>query len=189
MDYTQSFNTLLQASTNTLLWAVQQIPEDLFYTVSPKRPESWSVARHVMHLQYNEEQVVLPCMRLWLDDEHATLYKADDNQRIERYRSYEALVHDEEIVWKQAPDIELWLEKFREGRRAQIALLAQFASDAWEEMRPTVWGQVTLRWAVTKTCQHTLEHGNDILKYGLYGALAYPSSELSRNIPAEECVI
>lgn len=170
MDYVSSFTTLLQTSTDTLLWAVQQIPEDLLYTVSPKRPESWSVARHVMHLQYNEEQVVLPCMRRWLSDEHAAPQRDEDDKKIERYKSYEMLVHDEEVAWQQAPNREMRQEKFREGRKAQIALLAQFAPDVWEVTRPTVWGQVTLRWTVTKTCQHTLEHSNDILKYGLYGA-------------------
>ncbi|HEY5004317.1 MAG TPA: hypothetical protein VII61_14245, partial [Ktedonobacteraceae bacterium] len=79
-------------------------------------------------------------------------------------------VHDEEIAWQQAPNIEMRREKFCEGRKAQIALLTQFAPDVWEETRETVWGQVTLRWTVTKTYQHTLEHSNDILKYGLYGA-------------------
>ena len=170
MDYIQSFTTLLQASTDTLLWAVQQIPEELLYTVSPKRPESWSTARQVMHLQYNEEQVVLPCMRRWLSDEQATRYRDEDTKNIECYKAYEMLVHDEEIAWQQAFAIELWQEKFQEGRKAQIALLAQFAPTVWEETRQTVWGQVTLRWTVTKTCQHTLEHSNDILKYGLYGA-------------------
>ena len=170
MDYVQSFTTLLQSSTDTLLWTIQQIPEDLVYAVSPKRPESWSVARHVMHLQFNEEQVVLPCMRRWLSDEQAPLHKDEDDKRIEHYRAYEMLVHDEEIAWQQAPDIEIWQEKFRDGRQAQVALLTQFTSAVWEETRPTVWGQVTLRWTITKTYQHTLEHSNDILKYGLYGA-------------------
>jgi DinB superfamily len=170
MDYMQSFTTLLQSSTDMLLWTVQQIPEDLFYTISPKRPERWPVARHVMHLQYNEGQVVLPCMRRWLDEEYAIHYKDADDKKIERYGAYEMLVHDEEIAWQQTPAIATWQEKFREGRKAQIALLTQFAPAAWEETRETVWGQVTLRWAITKTYQHTLEHSNDILKYGLYRA-------------------
>ena len=169
MNYVQSFTTLLQVSTDMLLWTVQQIPEDLLYTVSSKRPGSWPTARHVMHLQYNEEQVVLPCMRRWFNEEHAA-HKAEDDKRIERYGAYEMLVHDEEIAWQQAPDIEMREEKFREGRKAQIALLAQFAPDVWEQTRETVWGRVTLCWAITKTYQHTLEHSNDILKYGLYGA-------------------
>ena len=169
MDYAQSFATLLQSSTDVLLWTIQQVPEDRLYRVSPKRPESWAVARHVLHIQYQEEQVVLPCMRLWLGEEDAARHVVEDEKRIERYRDYEMLVHDEEIAWQQAPDIEMRQEKFCEGRKEQIALLARFIPGAWEEMRETVWGQVTLRWAITKTYQHTLEHSNDILKHALYG--------------------
>ena len=108
-------------------------------------------------------------MRLWLSDEHAAPYRLEDAKRIERYKDYEMLVHDEEIVWKQAPDIEMRQEKFRTGRQEQIALLSQFSPEAWEKTRETVWGQVTLRWTITKTYQHTLEHSNDILKHALYG--------------------
>ncbi len=169
MNYAQSFASLLQASTDTLPWAIQQIPEDRLYTVLARKPERWSVARHVLHIQYQEEQVVLPCMRLWLSDEQVTPYRVEDDKRIARYRDFEMLVHDEEIAWKQAPDIEMRLTKFRAGRQEQIALLSQFSSDVWEKTRETVWGQVTLRWTITKTYQHTLEHSNDILKHALYG--------------------
>jgi hypothetical protein len=93
----------------------------------------------------------------------------EDAKRIERYKDYEVLVHDEEIAWQQAPDIDMRKEKFREGREEQIALLTLFAPERWEEKRATVWGEVTLRWVITKTYQHTLEHGNDILKHALYG--------------------
>lgn len=168
MDHAQSFTTLLQSGTDILLWALQQVPEDRLYTVAAKRPESWPVARHILHIQYQEEQVVLPCMRRWLHDEYAALYQAEDEKRIERYRDYALLVHDEEIAWQQAPDIEMRQEKFRAGRKEQITLLARLTPGVWEETRETVWGQVTLRWTITKTYQHTLEHSNDILKHALY---------------------
>ena len=170
MHYAHSFASLLQASTEALLWAVQQVPEDRLYTVPAKRPESWPVARHVLHLHYHEEQVVLPCMRRWLNDEHAAPYRTQDMSRIERYKDYQTLAHDEEIVWKRAPDIALFQAQFRSGRKEQIGLLTQFSPTAWEETRETVWGQVTLRWVITKTYQHTLEHSNDILKHALYGS-------------------
>jgi DinB superfamily len=169
MDYTQLFTKLLQSGTDALLWAIQQVPESRLYIVSAKRPESWSVARIVLHIHSQEEQVVLPCMRLWLSEEDAAPYRAEDDKRIERYKDYQMLVHDEEIAWQQAPDMQILQKKFREGRKEQIALLAQVAPEVWEETRETVWGQVTLRWAIIKTYQHTLEHSNDILKHALYG--------------------
>ena len=67
MDYTQSFASLLQSSTDALLWTIQQVPEDRLYAVSARKPERWVVARHILHIQYQEEQVVLPCMRCWLN--------------------------------------------------------------------------------------------------------------------------
>ncbi|MBV9258350.1 MAG: hypothetical protein JO215_10055 [Ktedonobacteraceae bacterium] len=166
MDYAPSFASLLQSSTNALLWAVEQVPKDRLYAVSARKPERWVVARHVLHIQYQEEQVVVPCMRRWLNHDP---YQVEDTKRIERYKDYQALVHDEEIAWQQAPEIDMRKEMFREGRKEQIALLTQFTPEEWEEKRETVWGEVTLRWVVTKTYQHTLDHSNDILKHALYG--------------------
>ncbi|HEV2663157.1 MAG TPA: DinB family protein [Ktedonobacteraceae bacterium] len=169
IDYTQSFMKLLQASGDALQWAVQQVPGEQVYTVSQRRPESWSVARNILHVQYYEEHVVLPCMCLWLADEHAEGYKSEDAAQIARYKDYETLAYDEEMTWKQAPDVETLLERFQTFRSQQINLLPQFAPEAWEEKRKAVWGKVTLRWVVTKTYQHTLEHINEILKHALFG--------------------
>lgn len=169
MDYTQFFTTLLQSGTDTLLWAIEQVPEDRLYSVPSKRPESWSVARIVMHLHYQEEQVVLPCIRLWLSDKYSALRQSEDEKRIERYKDYAMLTHDEEIIWQQTASIATSREKFRVGRLEQISLIACFAPEQWEQTRETVWGSVTLRWSITKTYQHTVEHCNDILKHALYG--------------------
>ena len=168
-NYTQSFTNLLQTSGDTLQWAVQQVPVEQFYSVSPRKPESWSVARNVFHVQYYEEHVVLPCMRLWLSGESTERYKREDATRIARYRDYEALAGDEDMAWTQAPDIDTLLARFQTFRSEQINLLLQFTPTVWEEKREAVWGEVTLRWVVTKTYQHTLEHSNDVLKHALYG--------------------
>ncbi|GER89177.1 hypothetical protein KDW_33390 [Dictyobacter vulcani] len=166
MNYIQHFTRLLQTSTEDFIWATQQIPAEKLYSVSPRRPDSWSVARNILHLQFQEEQVVLPNMRLWLPER--TDYARKDNQLISQYASFEALVQDEEVVWLQHPAVETLLQSFQANRILQITLLSQIPATAWEETRPTVWGTVTLRWTVTKTYQHTAEHINDVLKPALY---------------------
>ncbi len=57
---------------------------------------------------------------------------------------------------------------FLAGRAEQIKLLAQFGSTAWEATRKAAWGEVTLRWLVTKTYQHTAEHTHDVLRMALF---------------------
>ncbi|GLV59405.1 hypothetical protein KDH_62320 [Dictyobacter sp. S3.2.2.5] len=166
MDYVQHFTRLLQHSCNDFIWATQQIAVEKLNSVPPHRPESWSVARIIFHLRFQEEKVVLPNMRLWLTDR--ALYARQDDVLIERYAAFETLTQDEEEAWLQQPDIQAALKHFQTQRTIQIALLQEIDADIWEDRRATVWGEVTLRWAVTKTYQHSVEHINDVLKPALY---------------------
>ncbi|GHO83037.1 DinB family protein [Dictyobacter formicarum] len=166
MDYAQHFTHLLQNSSNDFIWATQQIPVDKLNSVSPLRPDSWSVARNIFHLQFQEEKVVLPNMRLWLSDR--TLYTRQDDALIAHYAAFETLVRDEERAWAQQPDLDVVLKHFQTQRTIQIALLQEIDPTVWEDKRATVWGEVTLRWVVTKTYQHSVEHINDVLKPALY---------------------
>ncbi|QBD82004.1 hypothetical protein EPA93_40915 [Ktedonosporobacter rubrisoli] len=176
MDLSQSFSTLLQTCTDGFVWAVQQMPVKHLYDSPPKRPEAWSVARHVFHLQFQEETVVLPTMRLWLPIEYAAYPAEKDRlahsaeELITRYKEYENLARDEETAWLQHSGLDLLLTRFREGRAAQIALLLYFSDAAWEEPNETVWGKVTLRWVTTKTYQHTAEHTHEVLRMALFWA-------------------
>lgn len=60
------------------------------------------------------------------------------------------------------------LRSFTTGRDEQRALLARLDPAAWTAARPTGWGDVPLRWVVTKTYQHTAEHTNDVLRIALF---------------------
>jgi hypothetical protein len=166
MDAITHITTLLQTSTDDFIWAAQQIPEEQLYNVSPRRPDSWSVARNILHLQFQEEKVVLPNMRLWLPERDQ--YMQEDDSLIQRYMAFETLVQDEEARWLQHPLAEDLLAFFRKNRDIQITLLTALPTSAWEEKRSTVWGEVSLRWSVTKTYQHTVEHVNEVLKPALY---------------------
>ncbi|GCE06224.1 DinB family protein [Dictyobacter aurantiacus] len=166
MDYVQHFTRLLQSSCNDFIWATRQIAIEKLNSVPPHRPESWSVARTIFHLRFQEEKVVLPNMRLWLVDR--AIYARQDDDLIERYTAFETLMQDEEKAWLQQPDIQAALNHFQAQRTIQIALLQEIDPGIWEDRRATVWGEVTLRWVVTKTYQHSVEHINDVLKPALY---------------------
>ena len=92
MDYIRIFSELLQSSTDNLLWAMEQMPQDKLYDIPPRRPDGWSAVRHLFHLYYLDEYVTLPNMRLWLLDKNQ-LMKLDsvDADRIKRYKNFEAL--------------------------------------------------------------------------------------------------
>ena len=53
-------------------------------------------------------------------------------------------------------------------RQEQIALLKQLESADWETPRETLWGMKPLKMIVTKTYQHTFEHGDTLLRMALW---------------------
>jgi hypothetical protein len=152
-NLTQWFSEHLKSSAEEFVWAVQQVPALRRTIAPPERLSAWSVARHVFHLLAYEEHIALPSMRIWLG---------------EPFPSIDHL--DEDALWNEnaGRDLNEMLEKFREGRAAQIELLSQLSDMAWEETRDALWGQVTLLWVVTKTFQHTAEHIHDILTLALF---------------------
>jgi hypothetical protein len=108
-------------------------------------------ARHAFHLLDYERKDVLPAMLYWLGDPAPSF---DD--------------YDEDAAWQSAPDLATILREFREVRAAQIALLPRVDQTLWHEARTTGWGEVSLRWVVSKTYQHTAEHINDVLRIALF---------------------
>jgi len=50
----------------------------------------------------------------------------------------------------------------------QIAMLEELAQVDWEAPRATLWGDKPLKMIVTKTFQHTFEHGDTLLRMGLW---------------------
>ncbi len=148
------FHQHLQTSAADLLWAVEQVPHAR-HVVSPPNIwglGEWPVARHVFHLAYSEEQIALPSMRQWLGDQAPADVDA----------------HDEAVAWGAGQDLDRMLARFRSVRAAQLALVTKFDGSVWEETRDAVWGRVSLRWVVSRTYQHTLEHTNAILRIALF---------------------
>ena len=152
MDLTQWFSTQLDASAEGFLWAVEQVPTERRLARPPRRLGEWNVARHVFHMMYYEQLVALPSMKIWLG-EPFTLTNEE---------------YDEDAAWGEGKALESMIADFRAVRAEQIVLLPQFSEQLWEEVRSTMRGDVSLKWVVTKTYQHTNEHTSDVLRMALF---------------------
>jgi hypothetical protein len=75
---------------------------------------------------------------------------------------------NEVAAWQAGHDLTKVLEDFSAVRAEQIALLAEYGEQAWQELRQTIWDQQTLRWVLSKTFQHTAEHTHDVLSIALF---------------------
>jgi hypothetical protein len=98
--------------------------------------------------------IALPAMRLWFDGPVGVGDWLTD--------------WSEPIVGRTSADLEGWVRMLAAGREEQRDLLDQLDGEAWTTVRTTVWGAVPLRWVVTKTCQHTAEHTDDVLRMVLF---------------------
>ncbi len=145
------FGAQLASTAEGLAWAVEQVPARRRYFRPPRALGDWPAARHPFHLLYYEETFALPSMRQWLGAPRPPL----DG-------------HDEAAAWKNAPDLEDVIARFRAVRAEQVALVSELAAVDWGEPRPTVWGAMPLRWVVSKTLQHTAEHTHSVLSLALF---------------------
>jgi hypothetical protein len=75
------------------------------------------------------------------------------------------------------------LEAFRAVRQEQLVLLDQLGGVDWTAPRQTIWGNKPLAMIVTKTFQHTYEHGDTILRMGLWW------EEIANKIAAQKTAI
>ncbi|MEO7020640.1 MAG: DinB family protein [Ktedonobacteraceae bacterium] len=151
-DLSQWFRAQLTTSAEAFIWAVEQIPTERLLIAPPEKLGEWSVARHVFHLLSYERRLALPNMRCWL------------GESFERDNDYQ-----EEAEWAKGHDLATFLAEFRQLKTEEIALLKEYKEEDWERVgASSVWPDVSLRWVVTKTLQHTFAHNNDVLAIGLF---------------------
>ncbi len=155
MNLSAWFRQQLQVSGEGMIWAVSQVPEERRYRRPPIVLGTWPAVRHLFHLWYYERHIALPSMRQWLGAPPPSVMGLD-----------------EEAAWQKAPDLDDLITAFRDVRSEQISCLDAFAPPAWEDVRPTIWGLLPLRWVVTKTYQHTAEHIHDVLQIALFWDMA-----------------
>jgi hypothetical protein len=159
MDWATWFQQQLQSSADGFVWAFEQIAAER-HDKLPPRPGylgSWPPIRHVWHVALYERTLVLPSMRQWLGgplaDGSGWTEGAEDDQ-----------------AFAQAQQTGLGdvVAAFRDARWQQIAMLNELAQLDWETPRATLWGNKPLKMIVTKTYQHTFEHGDTLLRMGLW---------------------
>lgn len=149
MDTSQWFRDQFTASGDGFVWAMEQVPPEHLFISRPRFPEEWPAARYAFHMLHYEKCIALPFMRYWLGEPLPTNME-------ETYRA-------EQDSWEKGHSLESLLSQFRAVRAEQIILLEHISDAMWDEKRETIWGCVTMRWAVTKTYQHTAEHTHDVL--------------------------
>jgi hypothetical protein len=50
----------------------------------------------------------------------------------------------------------------------QLEVLNECTEQMWNEERDVVWGHLPLKWVMTKTYQHTLEHTDEVMRACLW---------------------
>ena len=156
MQLSQWLPQQLQTSADSFLWAVEQIPQERLY-LAP-RPNRWPIARIIFHLTRYEQRLALPSMLQWLSGPIPVVgTQEEDNAR-------------DELDWNNGNghEIQTLIAGFKEVRSQQLALFPQFTEQSWHEEREAIWGSVSLKWVVTKTYQHTLEHTDETLRAYLW---------------------
>lgn len=155
-DWASWFRHQLRASGEGFLWAARQIAPRYLLAFPPdsRYLGTWEPARHVWHVAEYERCLVLPSMRQWLGEplpDDASWPDTDEAWAAVRHRS-----------------LEEHCAAFQGVREAQIALLDQLADADWQAPRETLWGHKPMAMVVTKTFQHTYEHGDTLLRMGLW---------------------
>ena len=155
-DWAQWFQYQLQASGDGFIWGFSQLPEYLLdqLPVEPGYLGTWQPLRHVWHVTEYERCLALPTMKQWLSGPMPP----------------EDAWKDDDAAWAAVKDRRpaALSAAFRQVRQQQIDLLAQLANADWETPRETLWGMRPLSWIVTKTFQHTYEHGDTLLRMGIW---------------------
>ena len=156
MQQVQWFQQQLHISIDNFVWAVEQIPQERLY-LAP-RPNKWPVARLVYHMTRYDQRLALPSLQQWLGGPLPTVgTQEEDNAEDE---------HD----WDDGNghDIGTLLADFKAIRLQQLALFPRFTEQSLNEKHDAIWGNVSLKWVMIKTYQHTLEHTDEVLRAYLW---------------------
>ena len=155
-DWVTWFRYQLKASADGFEWALTQIPA-AFHDQLPPDPGylgTWSPLRHIWHVTGYERHLVIPSMRQWL---------ADPGPLEEDW-------FDDDASWAKVTErsAAALTAEFHRIRLQQIDFLDRLTTVDWTAPRETLWGAKPLSMVVTKTFQHTYEHGDTLLRMGLW---------------------
>jgi hypothetical protein len=154
-DWVPWLHTQLRASADGFIWGFSQISPAHLDQLPPDTSYlgTWPPLRHIWHVTEYERCLALPVMNEWLDISLPDEDWLDDDPAW-------AAVQDKSPAALSAA--------FLRVRQQQIDLLDRLATADWQAPRETLWGQRSLSWVVTKTFQHTWEHGDTLLRMGLW---------------------
>lgn len=155
-NWTEWFRSQLKSSAEGFVWAFQQIEPSLHYILPPDPGYlgTWPPARLVWHVTEYERCLVLPSMQQWLGGAIPDGESWDDSD--EAWSAAKTRTANELVA------------AFNRVRQEQIQLLDPLATVDWTSLRTTLWGEKPLSMIVTKTYQHTFEHGDTLLRMGLW---------------------
>jgi hypothetical protein len=155
-DWVTWFRYQLQASADGFIWGFTQIPPALLDQLPPDPGYlgTWTPQRHVWHVTEYERCLAIPSMKQWLGDP----LPPDD------------IWMDDDDTWASVKDKSpaALSSAFRQVRQQQIDLLDQLTAVDWQAPRETLWGSKPLSMVVTKTFQHTYEHGDTLMRMGIW---------------------
>lgn len=152
MDYSAWFREQLSSSAQGFVWAALEVPAQRRDSSPPLGLGEWSAARHVFHLLHYEREIALPSLRQWLGGPPVDVTGPG-----------------EDAIWlRSSHEVEELVRGFSEVRSQQLALLPQLGEDAWQEVRPCLWGRAPLLWVMSKTLQHTFEHASEVMRITLF---------------------
>jgi hypothetical protein len=159
-DWVTWFRERLRTSDEDFMWAFSRIDPSL-HKRQPPNPRYlglWSPARLVWHVTEYERCLVIPSMQQWLGGAMPT-----DSKDV---------WPDTDAAWQSVEEqtADQFISAFHEVRQQQIALLDPLANVDWDTPCETLWGVKPLSMIVTKTYQHTFEHGDTLLRMGLWWA-------------------
>lgn len=159
----------LKETAQIIDWAIKSVPdkrllEDPPHSTHPEASDdvkryfgTWSAYHILFHLLHYEETAALPNLTLWLDESEQMKRKCGGEKK-----AYEEALMNE-------ISLQTLLDRFHTVRKKQIEVLNKISEAQWIEKRPnTNWGNVTIEFIVSKSIQHTLEHGNKILRNALF---------------------
>jgi hypothetical protein len=185
MDSKQVLRDRLEETARILEWAISKIPPGHLLQVPPhgQHPQAgeryktyfgdWSAYRLFFHVVFYEEVFALPTMRHWLGEPYPGVDIINPDSSLEEAACQQEL--------ERGADLPALLDRFRAVRQEQIRVLETIPAREWDlEKVNTELGPVSAEFVVAKTIQHTLDHGNALMRNALYWDRAWEWLERQR---------
>lgn len=156
MSQCEWFLGQLQSSAEGFERAFWLVPEYLRreMPIDEKVMGRWPAARHVWHVTAYEHYVAMSNIRVWTGEAQIDMGPwLDDDE-----------------TWRMSSGVtdKVLIERFWTVRQEEMERVKMLCAVDWVEYGNTGWGQKSLAWVLTKTLQHTWEHGDTLFRMGLW---------------------